>query len=61
MDYSKIDNIEFDGINRGDHPDYSDAFICSAEYDGQPMTEEQLDEINQDADFVHEKLIDQLS
>ena len=46
MDYKKIDNIEIDGIDTKDYPDFCDAYIVSADYDGVPMTDEQLDEIN---------------
>ena len=56
MDYNKIDNIKIDGIDTKDYPDFSDAFIYSADYDGKPMTEAQLDEINEDFDFVHEQV-----
>lgn len=58
MDYKKIDNIEIDGIFPEDYPDFCDAFITSADYDGKPMTQEQLDELNNDSDFVHEKVLD---
>ena len=34
LDYKKIRNIEFNGINHQDCPDYCDAYIVSAEYDG---------------------------
>ena len=54
MDYQKIDNIEIEGIDTKDYPDFTDAFISSADYDGQPMTDEQLDEINEDHSFVYE-------
>ncbi len=57
MDYSKIDNVEIDGIDFKDRPDYSDAHIISADYDGKPMTEEQLEDLNKDSDFVHEEVI----
>jgi hypothetical protein len=57
MDYSKISNIEIDGINPKDYPDFADAYIVSADYDGEPMTEQQLNEINNDADFVYEQVI----
>lgn len=57
MDYSKISNIEIDGINPRDYPDFADAYILSADYDGEPMTEEQLNEINRDSDFVYEQVI----
>ena len=48
MDYKKIDNVELDGIDYWDAPDFCDAYIASAYYDGKPMTDEQLDEINED-------------
>jgi hypothetical protein len=52
--YSKVSNIEVDGINHADHPDYSDAFIISADYDGRPMTEDEINELNEDREFVFE-------
>ena len=60
MDYKKIDNIGLDGIDTRDYPDFCDAFIASAEYNGVPMTEEQLDEINNDVDFVYERVMEYL-
>jgi hypothetical protein len=54
MDYKKIDNIEVDGIDTKDYPDFCDAFISSADYDGVEMTDEQLDVLNEDSDFVYE-------
>jgi len=54
MNYELIDNIEVDEINTKDYPDFCDAFIASADYDGKEMTEEQLDELNEDSDFVYE-------
>lgn len=56
MDYSKISNIQFDGIDHKDAPDYCDSFILSADYEDIPMTEDQLDEINEDGCFVHDQL-----
>jgi hypothetical protein len=60
LDYSKIDNIEFDGIDHSDAPDYCDAYIVSANYDGVPMTEEQIEELNEDSEFVYESLMNYL-
>ena len=54
MDYSKIDNVEIDGIDTNDYPDFCDAYIASADYDGVPMTDEQLDEVNDNLDFVYD-------
>lgn len=60
LDYSKISNIQFDDIDHKDYPDFCDAYILSADYDGEEMTDEQLEEINDDSAFVHEKLFDHL-
>lgn len=60
MDYKKIENIEVDRIDTKDYPDFCDSFISSADYDGVPMTAEQLEEINKDCGFVHECVQDHL-
>jgi len=55
IDFKKITNVELDGIDSNDYPDFCDAFIVSAEYDGREMTEEEIDYINDvHFDFVHE-------
>jgi len=61
MDYKKIDNIEIDGLNMRDYPDFCDAFISNADYNGVEMTDEQLEEINEDVDFVHEAVHNSLN
>jgi len=60
MNLNLITNIEFEGIDSKDSPDFCDAFISYAEYDGEEMTEEQLEEINsyEHNDFKYEKLMD---
>ena len=60
MDYKKIDNVMLYGIDTSDYPDFCDAFIESAYYDGKEMTQEQLDEINEDSCFVYDCLCDSL-
>ena len=52
MDTKQIDNIVLGGAN--DYPDFTDAYIESADYKGQPMTQKQLDAINEDREFVFE-------
>lgn len=42
MNYNLIDNIQFD-YDSSDYPDFVDAYIADADYDGVPMTDEQLD------------------
>lgn len=60
MDYKKIDNIEIDGIDSRDYPDFCDAYISSADYNGEEMTDEQLEEINNDSEFVYESVMSHL-
>lgn len=54
MTIELIDNIEFGGIDWEDHPDYSDIYIVSADYDGRPMDSDQLEEINKDIQMIAE-------
>jgi len=56
MDLTKINNIQIEDINWNDAPEFCDAFIASADYKGVPMTEKQLDEINENTDFVHDSV-----
>lgn len=56
-----IDNIVFENVDRNDHPDYSNAFISYAEINGVSLSDEELDELNQDSSFVHEKLLESMS
>lgn len=60
MDNTKIDNVELDDVDTKDYPDFCDAFIVSADYNGIAMTEEELNEINEDRDFVYEKVLEHL-
>lgn len=60
FEYSKISNIQFDDIDHSDAPDYCDAHIVSADYDGQPMDNDQIDFLNEDRQYVYEKLMDYL-
>jgi len=54
MNHSKIDNISLADIDFEDAPDFVDAYIESANYNGEPMTEDQLNEINEDSEFVYD-------
>jgi hypothetical protein len=54
MDLNKVDNVGIDGIDMADYPDFCDAFISSADYDGVKMTDEQLDQLNDDSDFLYD-------
>lgn len=58
LDYSKISNIEVDGIDMNDYPDFCDSFIACAIYDGRAMTDEELDILNDDSDFVYDAILE---
>jgi hypothetical protein len=60
LDYSLIEDIELDGIDGRDAPDFCDAFIVSACYNGRDMTQEELDILNEDTSFVYECVLDYL-
>ena len=60
MNYDLIDNIEVDGIDTNDYPEFVDAYIVSADYDGEPMTELMIEELNEDYDFVYDSVINYL-
>ncbi len=42
LDLRKIDNMEFDGIDFADYPDFCDAFLVAADYDGRELSEEEI-------------------
>lgn len=51
-------DIEVDGIDRRDHPDYCDAFISAAflKSENRSLTSVELDELNEDGSFVREQV-----
>jgi hypothetical protein len=56
-----VDNVIVDGIDYKDYPDFCDAYISEADYDGKPMSDEMLDDLNTDyRDFVHEQVYSHL-
>ena len=57
-----VENIEFEGVEPEDHPDYANAYIQRAEHAGKEMTEDQLEKLQDDhPGFVYEKLMDHLT
>ena len=55
----EVEEMQFSDVDNSDYPDYSDAFVESATYKGREMTEEELNEMNDDyRDFVYQKLMD---
>jgi len=60
MNLDQITNVQVAGIDMRDYPDLVDSFITTATYCGKPMTDEQLDELNDDSDYVHKCVMDHL-
>ena len=60
IDYSKIEDVEIEDLNFDDSPDFCDAYIARATYEGKEMSEDQLDKLNEDSDFVYEKILDHI-
>lgn len=61
LDLRKVDNMEFDGIDFADYPDFVDAFLVTADYDGRELSEEEIDYINDEHyDFVNERVYSSL-
>ena len=59
IDLTKIEDIEFDGIDTNDYPDFVDSYITAAVYKGRNMTGDELDLVNEVyRDFVYEKLLE---
>ena len=60
LDYAQISDVEVDGIDTRDYPDFCDAYISGATYKGRDMTSDELDELNEDRDYVYECVQDHL-
>ena len=62
MDVTKIDDIEFDGVDYSDYPDFCDVVVVAATWkDGRDLTEAEIDQLmDEHGDFVYEKLIKKL-
>ena len=55
-----IGSIEIEGIDTRDYPDFSDAYAVYAKFeDGTPLTDSELDELNDNyGDVIHELIFD---
>ena len=56
----KAYNVAVEDVKTWDYPDFCDAYVISAMYKGKPMTDLELDELNQDGEFVNEAVFKQL-
>lgn len=60
LNYSKITNAKIVNIRMYDAPDFVDAFIESATYDGREMLDVELDLLNEDTDYIYQKIMEHL-
>jgi hypothetical protein len=59
LDVRTLIDVEIDGIDMSDYPEFCDAFVTSACFpNGKPLTESQLDKVNEDYDFVYNKTVE---
>jgi hypothetical protein len=59
IDYNKISNVEIEDVLMYDYPDFCDAFISSADYGDEPMSEEMIDYLNDnDNGFINETIFE---
>ena len=59
IDYNKISNVEIEDVLMYDYPDFCDAFISSADYGDEPMSEEMIDYLNDNDDgFINETIFE---
>ena len=57
---AQISNIEIDGLDHRDYPDFVDAFIMDAKVDGRQATDEELDQMNDDGEFRYGQVMESL-
>ncbi len=59
IDLKDIDELEFEGIDLSDCPDYVDAFIVSGWHkkENRALTDDELDWVNDQSDFVYERAV----
>jgi len=63
IDFTKVKNVELDGWSdaaRYDSDYWCDVFASYADIDGREATEAELDAINDNLDFIHEEILNQL-
>lgn len=47
FDVEKLTRIDMDGVDTKDSPDFSDSYIIGGDYDGEELTEKQLEWMNE--------------
>ena len=60
LDYTKIEDVEVDGIDTSDYPDFCDAYIAAATYKGRAMTDQELGALNEDGSYIYDRIADKI-
>ena len=65
IDVAKLRDIKVDNVDMRDYPDFCDAYISAAKIEEngvwRDLTEEELDELNDNGEFVYEKVVEYIS
>lgn len=58
----EVVDIEIDGIDMKDYPDFCDSFISGAHWEdtGEPLSDEELEQLNDDGELVYNLTIDSI-
>ena len=54
FDVNKFENVVMGSVDPHDYPDFSDAYIESAMYNGRELTEQELEIVNNDGSIVNQ-------
>tara|TARA_R110000851_G_scaffold46355_3_gene112810 strand:+ start:2910 stop:3107 length:198 start_codon:yes stop_codon:yes gene_type:complete len=63
MNIKHLEDIQLGGVAMYDYPDFCDAYVESASFNGVELTDEQLDKLNEDNDtlmYVNENAYESL-
>lgn len=65
IDLAKLTDIEIDGIDTSDYPDFCDSYISFAKIEEngiwRDLTEDELDELNDNyREFVYQKVVEKI-
>jgi len=52
----KLEDVKVEDIDMKDYPDFCDAFIASATLNGIELTDEELNEVNEDYDYLYTQI-----
>ena len=55
-----LTSVEIEGIDSSDHPEYGDAFVAKAVWFDRELTDDELEIVNNDSDFVYKHTMNHL-